>query len=146
MPLPEYSIGDQSFAMLTAPPEVPNLDLEVITRPGSPGVGIYRLGNRGRPITLVSEVDLADKGAALTRWREYLAMKGQDPVNVIWADQSFDTDQGAKCIVLDVRIVPPLRELLTAVGGINVDDGDPCVWLVCEWTLISLANSTEEVV
>ena len=140
MAIAQHKIGDQQFTFLSGPPENVRMDLEITARPGAPGVGIYRTGIRGRPITVRSDVDLEDKPAALERWDEYLQMIGQDPVDMIWHDLSAGTNRSIKVVVLNVQLVE-ITSLLSAVGGINVDDGDPCTWLSCGWDLIPLASS-----
>lgn len=142
MALPKYSIGEQNFFTLSATPEKPVQQCEVIARPGVRGIGVYRMGERGRPIMLRSEVDLESRAAAIERYDEYLAMIAKNPVDAVWADQNSNTVRSFKIIVLDVRMTNVPMNLLTCVGGINVNDGQPGVWLACDWTIISLANSS----
>lgn len=142
MALPKYKIGEHEFKFLSGPPEKPVQQCEPIMRPGVRGVGVYRLGVRGRPFYLRSEVDLDDKADALEKLDEYQASIAKDPVNVIWADKDAETDRHFKVIVLDVQLAGVPMSYPTCVGGINVADGQPGVWLVCDWTLISLASES----
>ena len=141
MALPKYSIGEQNFFTLSGPPEKPVQHVEVIARPGVNGIGAYRMGKFGRPFTLRSGVDLENYQAALQRLDDYQEMIAKDPVTAVWADQNFDTGRQAKVIVLDVRLSYAPMKMLTCVGGINVNNGQPCVWLGCDWDLISLTSS-----
>lgn len=142
MALPVYKIGDHAFTFLSAPPEKPVQMCEVMARPGVSGVGVYRMGVRGRPIMLRSEVDLSDKAAALAQLDEYQASIAQDPVDVIWADKEAFSVRQFKVIVLDVRMAHVPMSYPICVGGLNVNDGSPGVWLACDWDLISLETES----
>lgn len=130
-------IGPFNFISLAGNPEAVREEVELVRRAGVDGVGIWRIGQRGRPFTLRSFVDAPTIGEArlLFSHRDagYVSLIGTDPVSLLWTDIRLDPVEGVLVAVLDVRQVECFRIAPTATGGLNAS---PQAFLICDWDLV----------
>jgi hypothetical protein len=132
-----YSLGPFQFISLcrvedpSAPPPIPQQQLELIQRRGVNGTGFAQTGVRANQFQMLSKVDAVDFPSAVNQAYQYQAAAGNQPLSIVWADQSFD----AFNVQYVVLMAEPrkVRQLATAVGGLNPPSG---AWLECLWTLI----------
>ena len=124
------SIGPHIFLTMKEHPEVPKEEVEVVKRPGVDGVGIWRTGKRGSPMTVTTTVDAASFAVGQAMYLSYSNLIANAAVAIIWEGLAMPFLVN----VLDVRVIT-LNAISTSVGGINPPSG---AVLVCEWDLISV--------
>ena len=134
----DNSIGNFLFVSLHGEVVAPRQQIgRPQVRPGVDGVGLAKTGVRGQPFRLRSMVDQPDRDTAHDVFTQYQDSIGSDPVALVQSDYDYDGQEDFKVAVLGVRRVQ-LQDVLTAVGGLNQPSQAK---LVCEWTLIAVANS-----
>lgn len=100
-------------------------NLENITRPHVDGIAFRKIGKRGRPVEVVTVVDVASGSAAKTEFENYEALQGTLITVVDDAANSW-----ANVAVLSVHRAG-IRAVTTPVGGVRGG-----AWLLrCRWTL-----------
>lgn len=127
-----YSIGAFTFVSLRQVPRAASQRQVILSRPGVPGVAIWRNAVAGRPFQLQSLVDPVDIPTAEALLRSYETLQDSAPVNIVWDDLDFASRTGHNYVVLAVEPVE-LRETLLNVGGLN---SGSLTRLRCLWTLI----------
>ena len=125
------SIGDESFVLLSGQIDDPSDQVEVIQRPGVDGVAFRLMGNHPSPFELVSLEDFSSLSGARDAMIAYKALKGGDPVDLVWQDVTPD-DQVK---VIDV-VQHELRAATCIIGGVNLANGSTGFLLRARWTLI----------
>ena len=113
--------------------DAPREQVELLTRPGVPGIAILRQGRRGRPFQLRSFVDAPDLATARNYYVQYAALIGEAPVEIVKAGLSL-SGEAFYVQVLDVRplLIAPL---LMAVGGLNPPSAAS---IECQWDLVGV--------
>lgn len=135
MAVTDNKIGDHDFITLRGNVNAPAEQLEIDQRIGVDGTEITQTGKRAQPSTLTSFRDVLTLASGRNLYREYLDLIQENPVEVI-KDGEASLDGQWKAQVTGVRLLS-LTAITTSVGGINVT---PEAVLVCEWTLIAIAN------
>ena len=135
MAITDNKIGQFKFIALQGNASAPSEQLAVDQRIGVDGTEITQTGRRGVPFTMRSQVDVPSIETGEQRYREYLALTGQNPVDVVKDGVSSNAGDW-KAQVLEVRLVR-LVALTASVGGI---EENPQAFLVCDWTLLAVAN------
>lgn len=135
MALPLNQLGDFTFITLVGNPVALSEQLELIQRSGLDGTMLRKLGKRGTPFELVGQVDVADLAAGRELYRQYLALKGADPVPLTWHDCESTAEDGALVAVLDVQI-RALHKIGPSAGGLTTNPG---AFLESGWSLIAVA-------
>lgn len=139
MALPIFSIGTFRFLALEGQP-LPDLEeVDVVARPGVNGVGLWKLGKRGSPFTIVSKVDAITKIRARALYASYKQLIAADPVVLVWSSINLRVTEEFLVAVLDVIPTPGpsggVRGLGSASGGLN----PPSLgFIACQWTLIAI--------
>ena len=136
------TIGDHEFIALQGSPSPPvEWPAKPVQRLGVDGTAFWRVGKRGRPFKLRSQVDCEDLDDAHAEFQLYLASILIDPLVLVVDDYDYDAeDDNWKVVVLDVRQVT-LHKTLVAQGGL----ADPsAAWLEADWDLIAFENVEEE--
>lgn len=136
MAVTDNSIGDFDFLTLRGNVNAPAEQLVLDQRIGVDGTEATRTGVRATPSVLTSTRDVLDGAAGRRLYREYLDLINDNPVEVV-KDGEPSLDGLWKAQVLEVRLVI-LQAITAAVGGIEEDP--PAAILVCEWTIIAIAN------
>lgn len=126
-------IGTHEFIALVGNPDLLREQLEPVIRRGVDGVAVWKIGRRGTPLRLRSQVDCDDLEAGLDTFEEYSAYVGDDAQVLKW--NSLDLESyDVQVVVLDVRIVR-LAKLALGVGGLSTNQG---AWLECDWDLLPI--------
>ena len=100
-------------------------NLQDITRPRVDGVGLRKLGKKGRPFSVTTFADMDTAAETKTVMESYKAKQGTLVTVVDDMGQSF-----TNVAVLDVTPNPPTRGL-TASGGLTAGEYVlSCVWLL----------------
>lgn len=128
----EHYIGPFQFVVLKGNPLLPTEQVELIQRPGVPGVGMLRTGVRGTPFTLLSKVDAPSVDDAHYLIRQYESIVGGDPVQLVKDSIWY----GPLCFVLAVRSVD-VRAIVGGVGGLNEES---YAWAEAEWDLVAIGG------
>lgn len=131
MPLQTNSIGGFSFIALKGQVVVPSYQVLVEDRTGVDGTEFIVAGNKGRPFSLLSQVDCADYTEALSIYESYQAMKVAAPVVLVQGGVPF---AGMLFKVLSVELASEPRTIRGAVGnklGASPNQG----FLECRWDL-----------
>ena len=132
------SIGSQQFISLRGAVQRPSEQvLGPMVRPGVDGIGLWKTGVRGRPFRLRSMVDSTDTMISRSEFVDYRALIGGDLQILIQDGYNFNIQESFKVEVLDVQLLE-LKEIVSSVGGLVEDSAAK---LVCEWTLIAVANT-----
>lgn len=132
----DNKIGDFDFIALRGNVNAPAMQLVLDQRAGVDGVEVTQTGTRAAPSVLTSARDVADLAAGRRLYRDYLDSITENPVEVI-QDGESSLDGQWKAQVLGVRLVV-LEAITASVGGLEEDP--PSAILVCEWTIIAIAN------
>ncbi len=134
MALLDNSIGPYNVAGWFGQPVPPSEQLAVEERDGVDGTEITKLGRKGQPFPLVSFVDCADIVAARAQLRDYLALKSEDPMDLVHAGVSTNIVENYLVQVLDVRsrTIGAIRGL---VGGLHSNSQ---AILIAEWLLLPI--------
>ena len=133
------SIGSARFLTLHGSVERPSEQvLGPIVRPGLNGIGLWKTGIRGRPFQLRSMVDQYNILNGRTLFAMYRLLIGNSPQILVQDGYNFNFAEGFRVAVLDVRLIE-LKRIMSGVGGFY---SIPGAKLVCQWTMIAVANFT----
>ena len=111
----------------------------LLARPGIDGLGFVRTGRRGIPFRMTSVVDQVSLEDCLAVFGFYRLLIGAAAVVLIQDGYSY-LNEGMKAVVLDVRLLRPPHQVLTAVGGLHPPSG---ALLECEWELAMVEVNAE---
>ena len=111
-------IGSYQFIDLAGNPQDVRRAIGLLARPGVPGVTLVDDAERGTPFVLRSKVDCLDFADCRARYRQYLALIGADPVNLVWQDLSY-ADDSLLVAVLDVQLAVMKPLAFGSSGGLN---------------------------
>ena len=78
------TIENHDFLALFGHPDLPKQILEIISRNGVEGVAVRKLNKKSRPFTVTSQVDAKTISDGRKRFRDYLKLVGDDPVEMMW--------------------------------------------------------------
>ena len=136
MAIPECKIGTTKVLFwLGQPPQFLRQEIVADQRPGVDGTELTRIGTRGVPFQLGSQVDVHDIDDGWTVFHSYLDLINGDPLPLMWYDRQ-SVVSGFKVQVLDVRMVR-LHTITNAIGGLNPPSG---AFLECVWDLLAIAT------
>lgn len=136
MALTENKIDDQDFIALSGTIIAPVQAKMVDDRPGVDGSEFLLAGRKGKPFTLISQVDCESYEDAKAKLEIYQAMIEGDAVNVVQG--GVDTEsRNFRCVILDVQEVE-CRTIRGAVGfkldALNQSQG----FLIARWELVGV--------
>lgn len=132
MPIFLHQIGPQPFVSLEGEVVIPGEQMEIEIRPGVPGVGLWRMGERGEPFELHSKEDVFNWPLAKIREREYQDLRGQGPWSLVHYNFFYD-QLSLLFVVLNVR--SRSRAIAYMHGGFNPASG--CL-VEATWTLVAI--------
>mgnify|MGYP000995828325 FL=1 len=102
-------------------------------RAGVDGTELTRIGTRGKPFQLVSQVDQADVDSCYATLNQYKTLIDGDPVDLVWYGVNSST-YGYKVQVLGV-MPTKIQKIASAIGGKNAPSNG---FLECVWSLIQI--------
>lgn len=105
MALTTNKIGDHEFIALRGEPIPPAQMTVVSDRPGVAGSETITQGIKGKPFSMISEVDAESYAAAKTLHDQYKLLIGGNAVNLVQGGAESDS-QGYRVLVLGVEPVP----------------------------------------
>lgn len=121
-------IGPFPFVTLEGEVAVPKRRVDVLTRQGVDGVGVFVHGRVGQPFVLRSFADCADLGAARFLADNYPALIGAGVVILVW-----------NAMVYPVHVLAVDEVAVRALGGgVGFLVADPAAAVSCDWTLVTV--------
>jgi hypothetical protein len=135
MALQTNKIGIHQFISLTGlivPPATVKL---VDDRPGVDGSEFVVTGHKGRPFSLISQVDEETYETAHNLLRVYQTAIDEDAVEIIQGGVSMD-GLGFRVNVISVELAEPIRTIRGATGYRYYTT--PLAFLICRWDLVSV--------
>jgi hypothetical protein len=135
MAVTDNKIGDFDFISLNGNVNAPAEQLVIDQRIGIDGTEITQTGKRALPSILRSHRDVEDLAAGRRLYREYLDSIQDNPVEVI-KDGESSLDGAWKGQAIEVQLIY-LGGMSGSVGGL---EDNPAAFLICEWTIIAIAN------
>lgn len=134
MSLTTNKIGDFEFVSLRGEVIPPMATKVIDDRPGVDGSEFVLTGTKGRPFSVVSQVDEASYQAAKTLLGLYRALIDSEPVEIVQGGVSSES-HGYRVAVLNVE---PLRimPIRNAVG--NKLNPPSQGWIECRWDLVAV--------
>lgn len=127
------SIGSFEFIALQGSLAAPREMVAVDQRPGVNGTELTKLGKKGEPFQMVSQVDAPNYDAARALYLQYLDLVGANPVDLVQGGKGI-AGEAYSVAVLGVEIgrISPISR---SVGGLNSPSN---AFLECLWTLIAV--------
>lgn len=115
------------------PPPLTLQEIVMDERAGVDGTELTRIGTRGKPFQLVSQVDCRDIDDCYATYDTYKDLIDGDPVELIWYDVN-STTYDYKVQVLAV-VPSKIQTIKSAIGGKNPPSEG---FLECVWSLIQI--------
>lgn len=136
MALTENKIGDHQFTVLNGKLVRPVQAKMVDDRPGVDSSEFILVGKKGKPFTLISQVDVASYDDCQSKLAEYQELIEGDAVSVVKG--GVDTEsQGYRCVVLDVQ-EEDCRTIRGAVGLKFDPQNQSQGFLIARWELVGV--------
>jgi hypothetical protein len=125
----DYDIGGKKFILITGQPTGFQEDLEVVARPGVPGVQVIWLDKRSEMFKLFTIVDCESLADGDTKFQNYENMVGLTYTPLIIAGHDYTGSHNAKLLIRRVKKTS-LQRIHSIVGGIN---NNSTALLMAEW-------------
>lgn len=137
MALPENSIGPYNFVTLLGQVLPLRETLEMDQRGGVDGTEFTKLGEKGQPFQIVSQVDSESYDNAWQTLHGYRSLISDPPKELVVHNTPFSTF-GYNVKVLAVNPLPNSpRAIRSVTGGLFPPSR---AWLECVWDLIAVKN------
>lgn len=137
MALQNNSIGAFDFITLLGQVVPPSYQVLTEDRPGVDGTEFILAGNKGRPFSLVSQVDCASYTAALLTFDFYLGLKVVAPVPLIQAGV-LSFSRGFLVKVINVELMPGSPKTIRGAVGNKLGPSPNQGFLECRWDLVAV--------
>jgi hypothetical protein len=137
MALQDNSIGAHDFITLLGEVVPPSFQVFTEDRPGVDGTEFIIGGNKGRPFSLVSQVDCASYTAAVQEFQQYLALKVAAPVQLVQGGVNFLT-YAFMVKVVNVELIPGSPKTIRGAVGNKRGASPNQGFLECRWDLVAV--------
>lgn len=137
MALQDNSIGAFDFITLLGQVVPPSYQVLTEDRPGVDGTEFILAGNKGRPFSLVSQVDCASYTAAVATFQNYLGLKVVAPVPLIQGGVNYLT-YAILFKVVNVELMPGSPKTIRGAVGNKLGPSPNQGFLECRWDLVAV--------
>lgn len=121
-----------------APPDLLQVQGDLVQRAGVDGSSVMRLGRKGNPFQMRSGIDLLSLSDALVTLNAYKSYVNFEPLALVWGGIDFHASFGTDYLPIAVE---PIRIRRISGGAGGQYGSTAAAWLEALWTLVPIAIS-----